>query len=189
MVKEWDKKDVARRKALSQLQTKSPMLSATSDQKIYLEKVKEERLVKEELMSQDEEEDIPITEREMNLKGLASNWDLDMFREAQAKASKVIEEQLKGLPDVKGTKYMEMGRHQMEVGGVLSSRCDLSTGVVPVALSRGVHRPAEDLHLRVLPEVHEGEPVLLLHLTSICPGLERDEAPRAEVRVETPSRR
>ena len=27
----------------------------------------------------------------------------------------VIEEQLKGLPDVKGTKYMEMGRHQMEV--------------------------------------------------------------------------
>ena len=52
------------------------------------------------------------------VKGLASNWDLDMFREAQAKASKVIEEQLKGLPDVKGTKYMEMGRHQMEV-----SRC------------------------------------------------------------------
>ena len=85
--------------------------------------------------------------------GLASNWDLDMFREAQARASKVgnfklndafmekpcfgklyflvnqgfassivttcfvqvIEEQLKGLPDVKGTKYMEMGRHQMEV--------------------------------------------------------------------------
>ena len=58
-----------------------------------------------------------------------------MFREAQARASKVsyffplisqpsgapmffvqvIEEQLKGLPDVKGTKYMEMGRHQMEV--------------------------------------------------------------------------
>ena len=50
------------------------------------------------------------------VQGLASNWDLDMFREAQAKASKVIEEQLKGLPDVKGTKYMEMGRHQMEVG-------------------------------------------------------------------------
>ena len=57
MVKEWDKKDVARRKALSLLQTKSPMLSATSDQKSYLEKVKEERMVKEEMMSQDEEED------------------------------------------------------------------------------------------------------------------------------------
>ena len=28
-----------------------------------------------------------------------------------------IEEQLKGLPDVKGTKYIEMGRFQMEVKG------------------------------------------------------------------------
>ena len=33
-----------------------------------MEKVKQERLVKEELMSQDDEEDIPVTEREMNLK-------------------------------------------------------------------------------------------------------------------------
>jgi len=115
MVKEWDRRDASRRKALSQLQTKSPLPHASSEQKAYLEKVKEERLVKEELMSQDEEEEIPVTEREMNLKGLTSNWDLDMFREAQARASKVIEEQLKGLPDVKGTKYMEMGRHQMEV--------------------------------------------------------------------------
>ena len=39
-----------------------------SEQKAYLEKVKEERLVKEELMSQDEEEEVPVTEREMNLK-------------------------------------------------------------------------------------------------------------------------
>ena len=40
----------------------------SSEQKAYLEKVKQERLVKEELMSQDDEEDIPVTEREMNLK-------------------------------------------------------------------------------------------------------------------------
>ena len=33
-----------------------------------MDKVKQERLVKEELMSQDDEEDIPVTEREMNLK-------------------------------------------------------------------------------------------------------------------------
>ena len=39
-----------------------------SEQKAYLEKMKQERLVKEEVMSQDEEEDIPVTEREMNLK-------------------------------------------------------------------------------------------------------------------------
>ena len=43
-----------------------------SEQKAYLEKVKEERLVKEELMSQDEEEEIPVTEREMNLKVIFS---------------------------------------------------------------------------------------------------------------------
>ena len=30
--------------------------------------MKQERMVKEELMSQDDEEDIPVTEREMNLK-------------------------------------------------------------------------------------------------------------------------
>ena len=86
MVKEWDRRDTSRRKALSQLQTKSPMPNASrfakelstrsnskpfflcSEQKAYLEKVKQERLVKEELMSQDDEEDIPVTEREMNLK-------------------------------------------------------------------------------------------------------------------------
>ena len=39
-----------------------------SEQRTYLERVKQERKVKEELMSQDEEEDIPVTERELNLK-------------------------------------------------------------------------------------------------------------------------
>ena len=40
-----------------------------------------------------------------------------------ASVNQVIEEQLKGLPDVKGTKYMEMGRHQMEVGALELSFC------------------------------------------------------------------
>ena len=48
-----------------------------SEQKAYLEKVKEERLVKEELMSQDEEEEIPVTEREMNLKVIFVDYDND----------------------------------------------------------------------------------------------------------------
>ena len=102
MVKEWDRRDASRRKALSQLQTKSPMPNASrlvtiansidlnlkksenvtscfasSEQKAYLEKVKEERLVKEELMSQDEEEEIPVTEREMNLKVIFVDYDHD----------------------------------------------------------------------------------------------------------------
>ena len=49
----------------------------SSEQKAYLEKVKEERLVKEELMSQDEEEEIPVTEREMNLKVIFVDYDHD----------------------------------------------------------------------------------------------------------------
>ena len=39
-----------------------------SEQRTYLDKVKQERQVKEEAMSQDEEEDIPVTEKEMSLK-------------------------------------------------------------------------------------------------------------------------
>ena len=93
MVKEWDRRDASRRKALSQLQTKSPLPHASrfgghpiqgwllsvfsSEQKAYLEKVKEERLVKEELMSQDEEEEVPVTEREMNLKVIYVYYDND----------------------------------------------------------------------------------------------------------------
>ena len=90
--------------------------------------------MKEEAMSQDEDDDTPATERETNLKGLVSTYDLNLFREAQAKASVEIEQELKGLPDVKGeslfcpwvcssqfndlfagTKLMEMGRNEMVV--------------------------------------------------------------------------
>ena len=112
---EYNKKDAARKKALANRTMKSPLMSPSLEQKKYHEKVKEERQVKEEPMSQDEEDEVPFTERERNLKGLVSNYDLSLFREAQAKASKEIEDQLKGLPDVKGTKYMEMGRNEMVV--------------------------------------------------------------------------
>eukprot|EP00092_Neocalanus_flemingeri_P020954 GFUD01022702.1.p1 GENE.GFUD01022702.1~~GFUD01022702.1.p1 ORF type:complete len:901 (-),score=273.37 GFUD01022702.1:151-2853(-) len=113
---EYNRKDAARKKALMMLSTKSPLTSPSDEQKKYHEKIKQERLMKEEPISQDEEDEVPITDREMSLKGLpASSYDLALFREAQAKASKEIEEQLKGLPDVTGTKYMEMGRNEMVV--------------------------------------------------------------------------
>ena len=56
-------------------------------------------------MSQDEEEEAG-NERETNLKGLVSSYDLNLFKEAQAKASIEIEQELKGLPDVKGKIFM-----------------------------------------------------------------------------------
>ena len=110
---DYNKKDLVRRKAFQNM--KSPLMSPTSEQKKYHDKVKEERTVKEEPMSQDDDDEVPFTERERNLTGLVSNYDLALFREAQAKASKEIEDELKGLPDVKGTKYMEMGRNEMVV--------------------------------------------------------------------------
>ena len=115
VVAEHNKKGAARAKSLSGQASKSPLTSPTAEQRKYLERVKEERKVKEEVMSQDEEEDPLAAERETNLKGLVSTYDLDMFREAQAKASLEIEDELKGLPDVKGTKLMEMGRNEMVV--------------------------------------------------------------------------
>ena len=39
--------------------------------------------------TEDEEDDLPITERERNLEGLTSVFDLALFREAQAQASEV----------------------------------------------------------------------------------------------------
>ena len=113
-VSDHNKKDAARKKALSAQSSKSPLTSPSADQRKYQEKIKEERKVKEEVMSQDEEEERG-EERETNLKGLVSVYDLDMFKEAQAKASLEIEDELKGLPDVKGTKLMEMGRNEMVV--------------------------------------------------------------------------
>ena len=68
----------------------------------YLDRVKEERKVKDEPMMCQDDDDDNASDRETSLKGLASNYDLKMFREAQAKASIDIEQELKGLPDVQG---------------------------------------------------------------------------------------
>ena len=58
----------------------------------YYERVVEERTrVKDEYPSQDEEDEdeAAITERERSLTGLTSEFDLQLFREAQAQASEV----------------------------------------------------------------------------------------------------
>jgi hypothetical protein len=40
---------------------------------------------------------------------------LQIFREAQAAASTIVEDSLRGLPDTRQTRFIEMGRHEMEV--------------------------------------------------------------------------
>jgi len=111
-MKEYMRKDTARRKAGA----RSPLLSPSNEQKRYQEKIAAQRRMDDDYPSQEEDEDdIGITDKERTIKGLTSEFDLALFREAQAKASDKIENQLKGLPDVKGTKYIEMGRFQIEV--------------------------------------------------------------------------
>jgi histone acetyltransferase MYST2 len=54
-------------------------------------------------------------DRETDLKAFASEWDLKLFREAQSLAAEDVEASLKGLPDSRSIKYIEMGRNEMEV--------------------------------------------------------------------------
>jgi len=107
------KKEKKRNKASFEMATKSPSGSPTSDQKRHYNHVKDER-------SKFRPETIPETDeipddRELNLQGFASQWDLQLFREAQAAAAEDHENAYKGLPDTKQPKYIELGRHEMEV--------------------------------------------------------------------------
>ena len=60
----------------------------------------------------------PPEDREIDLSPFASDWDLKLFKEAQALASEDLENNLKGLPNIKTTKYIEMGKHEMEVRNI-----------------------------------------------------------------------
>jgi len=107
------KKNSKRNKASSAIAAKSPQGSPTSDQKKHYNHVKDER-------SKFRPENIPETEeipddRELNLEHFTSKWDLQLFREAQAAAAEDHENAYKGLPDTKQPKYIELGRHEMEV--------------------------------------------------------------------------
>ncbi|XP_058125297.1 histone acetyltransferase KAT7 [Anopheles ziemanni] len=54
-------------------------------------------------------------EPEPNLDGIVPDYDLQLFREAQALASESIEKELGDMVTGKGTKYISMGRHCMQV--------------------------------------------------------------------------
>ena len=107
------KKNNLRKKALHNLVAKSPLGSPNNDQKRHAQHVKDER-------SKFRPDNVPETDeipddRELKLEGFASEWDLQLFREAQAAAAEDHETTLKGLPDTKQPRYIEMGRHEMEV--------------------------------------------------------------------------
>ncbi len=110
-----NKKTAARKKALSVLANKSPSQNPTSEQKKYHLSVQEAR-------STHKTTDLPVVgleeppeDRQMDLSIFASDWDLKLFREAQSLASEDFEDSLKGLPDTKTIKYLQLGKYEMEV--------------------------------------------------------------------------
>ncbi|CAK1600656.1 unnamed protein product [Parnassius mnemosyne] len=108
----------ARRRALHALQQR-PRAMPTIEQRAYQLKVKDMRSkwkgsqeLREKLAASSEE---VSDEREPVLEGFAPDYDLRLFREAQALAAIKIEEELGDLPSDKGTRYVVMGKYMMEV--------------------------------------------------------------------------
>lgn len=84
------------------------------EQKQYTQKIKDSR-VKFKPEPENKKDAVVDKSREPDLSGVASEYDLKLFQDAQAIASEKIEEDLKMLPYTKGTKYIEMGKFEMEV--------------------------------------------------------------------------
>uniref|UniRef100_A0AAG5DEQ9 Histone acetyltransferase n=1 Tax=Anopheles atroparvus TaxID=41427 RepID=A0AAG5DEQ9_ANOAO len=98
----------------------------TPEQKIYAQKIKDIRARfkpspppppapgterPKPLLDRDENK----IEPEPKLDGIVPDYDLQLFREAQALASESIEKELGDMVTGKGTKYISMGRHCMQV--------------------------------------------------------------------------
>lgn len=98
---ERKKREDVRRKAL-EYHKKSPRPPPTTEQKQYLQRIREIRTK----FKMDHLEDVkPCVDksREPELKNFVPDYDLQLFRDAQALASDKIEEDLKLLPSTKGT--------------------------------------------------------------------------------------
>ena len=100
-----------RAKALKELEAKKP---PTAEQKTYQQKIRDIRAkFKPSPRSQD---DMRCDDHEPNLTGVVSEYDLQLFRDAQALASENIENELTKLPcRGSGTKWVIMGKNNMEV--------------------------------------------------------------------------
>ncbi|XP_050512861.1 histone acetyltransferase KAT7 [Diabrotica virgifera virgifera] len=113
LLDERKKREEARKKAL-EFHKKTPRPNASSEQKQYLQRIRDMRAkFKMEII-----EDIkPCVDRtkEPDLNNFVPEYDLKLFQDAQALASEYIEDDLKNLPSSKGTKYIEMGKFEMEV--------------------------------------------------------------------------
>ncbi|XP_063618468.1 histone acetyltransferase KAT7 [Cydia splendana] len=109
----------ARRRALANMQQR-PRAMPTIEQRAYQLKVKDMRSkwkgsqeLREKLAASGGDD--MNEEREPILEGFAPDYDLRLFREAQALAAIKIEEELGDIPTDKGTRFVVMGKYMMEV--------------------------------------------------------------------------
>lgn len=109
-----------REKKLQERQ-KLVLTSSNIERKAYRDRIREQCAVEYPLSAYNAPDDVSEagsanTEKEPELsKCNIPPHHLQLFRDAQAANSEIIEEELKTLPNVKGTKYIEIGSHQMEV--------------------------------------------------------------------------
>lgn len=107
---ERKKRSEERVKALSDFEPKKPQ---TTEQKTYLQKIRELRSKFKPTSKQND--DHRHDEKEPNLNGIVSEYDLQLFRDAQALASENIENELKQLPCQGSVKFLVLGKHNMDV--------------------------------------------------------------------------
>lgn len=114
MLIERRKRDEERKKAMEMFDKARKVL--TNDQKMYQQKVREARSkFKSPTNMKEQEIKDEDRDREPNLKGYVPDYDYQLFKQAQCAASENIENELKLLPASKGTKYITMGKHCMQV--------------------------------------------------------------------------
>uniref|UniRef100_A0A1A9WKR3 Histone acetyltransferase n=1 Tax=Glossina brevipalpis TaxID=37001 RepID=A0A1A9WKR3_9MUSC len=93
----------------------------TPEQKEFFNKIKDSRSRFKpisDIVSSDKvklEKECTDEDREPSLLGLVPDYDLQLFRDAQALASEKVEDEVKELPIGKGIKYITMGKYKMKV--------------------------------------------------------------------------
>lgn len=91
---------------------KSQKTTILQEQKQNLQHIREARAKFEYVPDGSKTSD---TSREPILDGFVPDYDLKLFKDAQAISAEKIEEDLKTQPHTKATKYIEMGKYEMEV--------------------------------------------------------------------------
>lgn len=102
-----------RAKAQKEYEPKKPQ---TAEQKAYLQKIRDLRAKFKPTKPVDDSKSF-MDDREPNLNGCVSDYDLQLFRDAQAIGSENIENELNAVSDngLCGTKYVVMGKNNMQV--------------------------------------------------------------------------